>query len=106
MNGKPGLPFPLSLVVVDGLGALLFALGAAGHFGNLGLLSSLLPQVPKVNLLAMLLGGALMAFAMIGIVRATLRRAREQQTGSASPQTGVPGAQPGLARPQRDRERR
>jgi hypothetical protein len=106
MSGKTGLPFPLSLVIVDGLGALLFALGAAGHFANLGLLSALLPEVPKANLLAMLLGGALMAFAMIGIVRATLRRAREQQTGEAAPQAGVPGPQPGLARPQRNRERR
>jgi hypothetical protein len=106
MSGKPGLPFPLSLVVVDGLGALLFALGAAGHFGNVRLLSSLLPEVSGINLLAMLLGGALMGFAMIGIVRATLRRAREQRTGAASSQAGVLGPQPGLARPQRDRERR
>lgn len=103
MNGRAGLPFPLWLLVVDGLGALLFALGAAGQFGNLGLLSSLLPELPRVNLLAMLVGGAMMSLAMIGIVRAALRRARGLGDIGAPPASAATSRQPGLAQTQRDR---
>jgi hypothetical protein len=99
MSTRPGLPLPLPLIVVDGIGALIFALGAAGHFGNVGVLMALLPGVPQIDLLAMLAGGVLMAFAMIGIVRAALRRAREQRAAMATPAQGATQSQPGLARP-------
>jgi hypothetical protein len=106
MNAKPGLPFPLSLIVLDGIGALMFALGAAGHFGNVGLLTALLPDVPQINLLAMLVGGLLMAVAMVCIVRAALRRGREQRAAAAVPGDEAQQPQPGLARPQGGRDRR
>lgn len=77
MNGGAKFPFPLHLLVLDGVGALIFALGAAGHFGNVQVLARLLPR-PDVNLEAMVLGGVMMVIAMAGIVKATLERARQR----------------------------
>ena len=96
MNAKLALPFPMSLLLLDGVGALLFALGAAGHFSGVKLLSAALPRVPRVDLLAMLVGGVLMACAMAGIVRAMVHRGRESYDRAS-----VPGGatQPGLASP-------
>ena len=94
---KTSFPLPLPLLLLDGIGALLFALGAAGHFGNVALLTRWFPQVPQANLSAMIVGGLLMAVAMVGIMRAALRRAREAR---AHEQGAV---QPGLARPPHDR---
>lgn len=92
------MPIPLPLLLLDGVGALVFALGAAGHFGGVALLSRWLPQVPQVDVTAMIVGGALMAVAMVGIVRAALRRSRELRAASAPPP-----AQPGLASSQQPR---
>lgn len=95
------LPIPLPLIALDGAGALLFALGAAGHFGGLALLTTVLPQMPSVDLIAMVLGGVLMGIAMVGIVRATLQRARQSAAGGPATQ-----GQPGLASSTHRRERR
>ncbi|MES0874509.1 hypothetical protein [Sinimarinibacterium thermocellulolyticum] len=104
MTTRPQLPIPLPLLLLDGVGALLFALGAVGHFGSIALLTQLLPQVPHVDLVAMVFGALLMAAAMAGIIRASLRRARALREGQPPP---VAPPQPGLARSaDRLRERR
>jgi hypothetical protein len=99
--GKTTFPFPLPLIALDGAGALLFALGAAGHFGGVALLAQLLPQVPNVNLVAMGIGAGLMAIAMVGIVRAALQRARQ-----ADPAGAGSVRQPARAQPLPPRDRR
>lgn len=72
-----GLPKPVSLpwgwIAVDGIGALLFALGAAEYFGGWPVLSQV-TTVPDVATIAMVAGTALMAVAMVGIVGALLQR--------------------------------
>ncbi|MDD3762021.1 MAG: hypothetical protein PHP86_01860 [Nevskiales bacterium] len=70
---KP-LPFPLSLLVLDGVGAALLGLGLAEHFGAIDLLSRWLP-VPDADLAAIGAGGAMMAIAAFGIIRSLRERA-------------------------------
>lgn len=77
------LPIPLHLIVLDGVGALLFALGIAERLGQVPLLSRLV-AVPDIDLIAIVAGGIIMAVAMVGIVRAALEKAKaaRQQRGS------------------------
>ncbi len=96
LNEKPGLPFPLWLLAVDGFGALVFALGAVGHFANVGLLRALLPAVAGIDVLAMVIGGVMMGLAMGGIVSAMLRTRRRLAAGG--PASLAQNSQPGLAR--------
>ena len=65
------LPIPVPLIVLDGVGALLFALGAAERYGNVRLLSDLI-AVPQIDIVAM-------AIAMVGIVRAALSANRSRR---------------------------
>lgn len=72
------LPIPVPLIVLDGVGALLFALGAAERYGNVRLLSDLI-AVPQIDIVAIAGGAAIMAIAMVGILRAALSANRSRR---------------------------
>ncbi|TJY60962.1 hypothetical protein E4T66_09950 [Sinimarinibacterium sp. CAU 1509] len=75
MSESAQLPFPLPLILLDGAGSLLLALGIAERVGAVSLLSIMIP-VPQIDLVAIVLGGIMMSVAMIGIVRAVRTRKR------------------------------
>lgn len=69
----PPARLPWGWIAVDGVGALLFALGAAEYFGGMPLLSRVVAD-GDAALTAMIVGVVLMAVAMAAIVRALVGR--------------------------------
>lgn len=79
MSLSEKLPFPLWVLGLDALGAVLLGLGAAEFFGGTPLLSAWTgdPQAPRD---AMIAGAVMLVVAAIGIVRAVLARARTRSS--------------------------
>lgn len=76
MEQKQGVNF--GLLALDGVGAILFAIGAVGKFGS----GSLLPeawQFPGHNMVLITVGIALMLPYMLNVL-ATARRKKEAQS--------------------------
>lgn len=75
MSARSGFPFPPSLLMFDGIGAFLVALGVGERLGHVPLLSRVV-AVPDIDLIAIVAGGLMMAVAMVGIVRVALEKAK------------------------------